>query len=324
MVGEAARRGGVVLGSDADADALLGDRHRLRRRARTARSPSRCCRRRWRAARHLSLAARPCRPVQIEIEPEVEHRGRVRQRADRDAVRARRGVGADGGERHAARHLGQDRARARPGAPRRWPRTTGPGVHVVEQHGVGPGAGRLGHLVERRRTRSPPSAPATASRARPTASVMLVPARWLSLTRTASDSPARWLVAAAGAHRRLLEGAQAGGGLAGVEDLDRRVALVRGGDERAVRVAMPDRWPRKFSAVRSAVRIGRSGPVTSMTVSPADSSLPSADVPHERRGRGRPRRKASVRARPARPARRRARARSAKCAIAVGAARAPR
>ena len=73
--------------------------------------------------------------------------------------------------------------------------------------------------------------PGHSARARRTASVMLVPARWLSLTSTASERPARWLVPAAGAHGRLLEGAQARRGLAGVEDLRPRVALVGRRDE---------------------------------------------------------------------------------------------
>ena len=39
---------------------------------------------------------------------------------------------------------------------------------------------------------------------------------------------------------------------------------------------MPESRPKKLSAVRSAVRIGRNGPVTSITVMPASSTLPSA------------------------------------------------
>ena len=42
-----------------------------------------------------------------------------------------------------------------------------------------------------------------------------------------------------------------------------------------VRVAMPDRCPRKFSAVRSPVRIDRNGPRTIPNTSPGASSAPS-------------------------------------------------
>ena len=113
----------------------------------------------------------------------------------------------------------------------------------------------------------------------------MTPARWLSLTSTASDRLERWLTPAAGPHGRLLEGPQARRGLAGVEHLHGRIAGVGRGDEPRVRVAMPERWPRKLSAVRSAVRIGRSGPVTSITVSPGTSSGAVGDVPGQRQRR---------------------------------------
>ena len=70
----------------------------------------------------------------------------------------------------------------------------------------------------------------------------------------------RWLVPPPGAHGRLLEEAEAREGLARVEHLHRRVAGVAAATKCAVSVATPERWPRKLSAVRSAVRIGRSGP----------------------------------------------------------------
>ena len=41
-------------------------------------------------------------------------------------------------------------------------------------------------------------------------------------------------------------------------------------------MAIPERRPKKLSAVRSPVRIGRNGPVTSITVMPASSTLPSS------------------------------------------------
>ena len=61
--------------------------------------------------------------------------------------------------------------------------------------------------------------------------------------------------AATGAHRRLLEGAQARRRLAGVPDAG--AAVRRPARSGACSVAMPERWPRKFSAVRSAVRMAR-------------------------------------------------------------------
>ena len=111
--------------------------------------------------------------------------------------------------------------------------------------------------------------------------------------------------ATAGAHGRLLE--ERGGpawscGCRGPATAG--CARGRPSTNCAVSVATPERWPRKLSAVRSAVRIGRSRPVTSSTVSPADSSVAVGRVPREleRRGRraGRPRWRS-----PGRPARRR-------------------
>ena len=73
--------------------------------------------------------------------------------------------------------------------------------------------------------------PGHSARARLTASAMLVPARWLSFTRTASERPERWLVPPTGPHGRLFQDTQARRRLAGVEHRHRRVALVGGGDE---------------------------------------------------------------------------------------------
>ena len=172
----------------------------------------------------------PAPPGPDQVEPEVEHRGRVGQRADRDPVRPGGGVGADGGQRHAAGHLGEDRARTRPGGPPRSPRPPVPGSMLSSSTASAPARAAsatwssVSHSISTIR-------PGHSARARRTASAMLVPARWLSLTSTASDRPARWLVPAAGPHGRLLERAQARRRLAGVEHRHRRVALVRRRDE---------------------------------------------------------------------------------------------
>ena len=63
-------------------------------------------------------------------------------------------------------------------------------IHVVEEDSVGPGPCGLGHLMERIAfDLDQPTRPKI--RARPTASVIPIPAKWLSLTNTASDRPAR-------------------------------------------------------------------------------------------------------------------------------------
>ena len=149
--------------------------------------------------------------------------------------------------------------------------------------------------------------PGHSVRARPTASVMPMPARWLSLTSTASESPARWLVPpparTAAFSRRRRPGVVLRVSRMATAGLRSWAAATK----RAVRVAMPERWPRKFSAVRSAVRTGRSGPAISATVSPGFSSSPS-DACHTTLRSGPTRRKvSSAGARPARVPARRAR-----------------
>ena len=90
--------------------------------------------------------------------------------------------------------------------------------------------------------------------------------------------------AAAGAHGRLLERAQPGQRLAGVPDAcatARRVG--RGVDEAAGDGRDPERWQRKLSAVRSAVRTEASGPSTVPRTSPGATRSPSADPSTARR-----------------------------------------
>ena len=143
--------------------------------------------------------------------------------------------------------------------------------------------------------------PGHSARARATASVIVVPARWLSLTSTASESPMRWLVPPPARTAAFSRRRRPGQGLARIEHLGGRVGLVRRRRRSAPSAwRSPERWPRKLSAVRSAVRIGRSGPVTSSTVSPGLSSSPSAAC-QASSSPGPTRRKASsAQARPAR------------------------
>ncbi len=154
--------------------------------------------------------------------------------------------------------------------------------------------------------------PGHSARDRLTASAMLVPARWLSFTRTASDSPERWLVPPPARTAAFSRTRRPGVVLRVSSTATDGLLSCAAATNCAVSVATPDSRPRKLSAVRSAVRIGRSGPVTSSTVSPAASSSPSP-ASHTSSTSGPTRRKVSVtHAAPARtPARR---ARSAKCA----------
>ena len=73
--------------------------------------------------------------------------------------------------------------------------------------------------------------------------------------------------AAAGAHRVFLQGAQAGRGLAGADDRAPCAARRRRPASRS-RWRCRDRWQRKLSAVRSAVRMPRAGPSTVAMTSP--------------------------------------------------------
>ena len=85
--------------------------------------------------------------------------------------------------------------------------------------------------------------------------------------RLAADEPA------ARPHRRLLQRAQAGCRLAGVPHAHARPAA---STNAAGSVAMPDRWPRKLSAVRSAVRTDASGPRPRAEHCPAATDAPSS------------------------------------------------
>ena len=116
--------------------------------------------------------------------------------------------------------------------------------------------------------------PGRASRARATAAGRSTPprARWLSFTRTMSCSPMRWFTPPPAATARFSSARHPGVVL--------RVSSTRAGraasTNRAVMVAIPDRWDSPFSRVRSADSTAWAGPSTPSTLSPGDSTAPSA------------------------------------------------
>src|SRR5579875_3512533 len=104
---------------------------------------------------------------------------------------------------------------------------------------------------------------------------MAMTARWLSLSRTPSESDARWL-APPPARTAAFWSARRPGSVFRVSTT--RVdglAAPTASTTRRVAVATPDRWHRKLRAVRSAVRIDASGPRTSPTTDPASTAVPS-------------------------------------------------
>ena len=83
--------------------------------------------------------------------------------------------------------------------------------------------------------------------------------------------------APAGPDRRLLQGPEARAVSCGCRRIAARLRRRRRRRRRRVRVATPDRWPRKLSAVRSPVSTDRSGPVDlAERTCPAPSVSPSA------------------------------------------------
>ena len=99
-------------------------------------------------------------------------------------------------------------------------------------------------------------------------------ARWLSFTMTMSWRPRRWLVAppeaAAAFSRRRRPGV-----VLRVSRILAPVPAMASANRRAS-VATPERRWMKFSAVRSAVRIGAAGPVTVRAAVPFSRRVPSA------------------------------------------------
>ena len=262
----------------------LGDRHRLGAVARVQ------------ADHRLGVAhvdgeqhAQPSPPARRP--PSVQIRSRPRSStgaewvsAPTEMVPARRRRSADGGQGHAPGHLDQD---------------PGPAVHPCDGDRTRrPAPGPCCRAAPRRRRRGRlchllqavaldldhpprPQRPGPAHRlgdARPGEVVVL--------DQDGVGEAGPVVGAATGAHRRLLEGAEPRAWSCGCRGPAPRVALVRGRHEARGQRGDARRWPRKFSAVRSAVRIGRSGPVISMTVSPVDTS--AVGRCHTRVTRGRP------------------------------------
>ena len=202
-----------------------------------------------RVARFRSAPVPPVGPEQVE--PEVEHRGRVGQRADRNPVRSGRGVGADGGQRHPTGDLGEDRARARPGAPPRWPRRRCPGSMLSSSTASAPARAasatwsRASHSISTIRPGHSVAGPAhRVGDARPGQVVVL--------DQDGVGEAGAVAGAAAGAHGRLLEHAQARRGLAGVEDLP-PTGCARARPPRTA----PSGWPRPTGGPGSSAPCAR-------------------------------------------------------------------
>ena len=130
------------------------------------------------------------------------------------------------------------------------------------------------------------------------------PARWLSFTRMPSPSEPRWL-APPPARTAAFSSARRPGVVLRVSRMrDRPWASAT---NRRVRVAMPERWPTRLRAVRSAVSTDASGPSISAMTWPGRTSTPSLDSEAHRPRRRRPPRRPRWRT-AGRPARRPGRA----------------
>ena len=121
------------------------------------------------------------------------------------------------------------------------------------------------------RTPPRPSGPATSRRARATASVMETPPRWLSLTSTASERLPRWLCPPPARTAAFSNARRPGVVLRVSMTRVAGLAAVHGVHEPRVREATPDRWPRKFRAVRSA---GEDGPERARDLRPPRRRAP--------------------------------------------------
>ena len=98
-------------------------------------------------------------------------------------------------------------------------------------------------------------------------------ATWLSLIKAASPSPIRWLRPPP--HRTAYFSSTRSPGV--VFLVSRTTAPVPSiaSAQALVAVAIPDRWVRKLSIVRSAPSTAGAGPLTRSTASPARSRVPS-------------------------------------------------
>ena len=115
--------------------------------------------------------------------------------------------------------------------------------------------------------------PGQCSRARSTASSMVMPVRWLSFTITKSDRLPRWL-APPPARTAAFSSARNPGVVLRVSQMRAFPWVAR--TQCRVVDATPERCCRKFSAVRSAVSIDASGPSTCARVWPGPTSWPSS------------------------------------------------
>ena len=151
------------------------------------------------------------------------------QRPDRDPVRSGGGVVADASRASPRPRPRSGSARPPRRAPARWHGPPEPGSMLSSSRASAPACAAsatwssVSHSICTTR-------PGHSARARATASVMVTPARWLSLTSTASDRLDRWLTPPPACDRRLLEGAESRRGLARIEHLHRRIAGMRRGD----------------------------------------------------------------------------------------------
>src|SRR5579872_740010 len=117
--------------------------------------------------------------------------------------------------------------------------------------------------------------PGQRSRAAFTAAAMPVPPRWLSFTSTASERLPRWFVPPPARTAAFSSARRPGVVLRVSSTRVRGFAPVAASTKRRVRVATPERWQRKLSAVRSAVTNERSRPETRPISSPARRTSPS-------------------------------------------------
>ncbi len=111
--------------------------------------------------------------------------------------------------------------------------------------------------------------------------------RWLSFTSTISDSDPRWFTPPPARTAAFSRARRPGQRLARVPDPGAAAGCLRGGVDEAARQRGDARTggTRKFSAVRSAVRIDASGPSTVPTGCRASTASPSIDPPlHDDRG----------------------------------------
>ena len=131
------------------------------------------------------------------------------------------------------------------------------GSHVVQQDRVGSRTSSASTHWSHVSHSTCTVRPGQRSRAVATASVIDDAAQVVVLDQQPVRQVAPVVAAAAGAHRRLGQRPQARARSCGCPRPGPTRRPPRPRRTRDVRVAMPDRWPRKFSAVRSPVRIER-------------------------------------------------------------------